>query len=227
MEHKLRRNVIWGPTIIRDNFPISITRSLKSHQTVFNIDHHWEALYHLTHPIFQKDEKTYVSFRITQSKDIDNYSVITFLTFLSEVEVFAEYCQNNSKWDSNKFDKFFKESIQNRKLSFKVKAQFMSEGEIDGSYEVSKLLSKALDIIPNETAQNIIIGASILTALFGNDVLGFPGILDVQTKQMIVKFCLERWIKRNGKEIEENLGLKTPSYDTKKIEAPKKEDQTE
>lgn len=226
MEHNLRRPVEWGPTVRRATFPISITRSLRANQTVFNIDDHWEALHHLIYPIFQKGNQTYVSFRVERPGDIDNYSVSRFLNFLSETEVFAEYLLTGHNWDNKNFNEYFIDSLAERAMSFTIKAQFMSEGEIDGSFK-SEVLRYISSVLPNKTAKNLIIGSCICFALFGMEDIGYPGIIDKDTKQAIVNFVLERWEKNHGEAVKQNLMLQMPNYNTKFLEKSEQENPNE
>ncbi|MEJ2043237.1 MAG: hypothetical protein P8X74_01075 [Reinekea sp.] len=102
--------------------------SLRANQTVFNVDKHWEAIYHSLYPAFSKEDDLYLSLKIRQEKEINNYSVVQILSFLNEIEVIAKELEGNLGPDN--FEKLFAQYVVSDLLTLTTKAQFNSPGDI-------------------------------------------------------------------------------------------------
>ncbi|QXE92798.1 hypothetical protein KP001_09880 [Geomonas subterranea] len=131
LNHKLRRGVAWGPAFKRKDLPFAVTKSLRANQAVFNIDEHWELIYHLLYPVFRFDNKLYISCNITQRKAINNYAMSIFLQTLSELELAAKSRINNI---SNELiiERIISNKINDQDLTLTTKAQFFSPGTVWG-----------------------------------------------------------------------------------------------
>lgn len=206
MQLGLRRRVVWGDTIRRHSFPQDLLRSLRANQTVFNIDEHWEALHHILFPVFEYDGSVYVSFLIGQNDDIDNLSVSRFFSFLSEAELFASMVSGIDSIPQGEFFGLLIEAARTRQLSMTVKAQFMSNGHVNGSFSALGALGKR--------------GAMLYLLsgiLFGNHVTGFDGIIDLETRHKLRDFIIDYWENRGGDYVKSNLKLTMPNTNVKMI----------
>tara|TARA_R110000824_G_scaffold245886_1_gene434981 strand:- start:17 stop:1114 length:1098 start_codon:yes stop_codon:yes gene_type:complete len=224
MSHNLRRSVTWGPVIRRLNFPVSVTRSLKANQTIFNVDDHWEAIHHLIYPLFYKGRRTYVSFKVNQPKDVNNYLVARFLEFLSKTEAFSEFGFVEPHWNQGLFEREFLEYALSGRGTLTFKAQVMSQGDINSTF-VGSAVEALKDALGAKDTKRIVYGLAIYAALFGNDVLGMDGIIDIETRHMIRDYVIENWEETVGDEIKEQLVLDMPSYDTAGIETKELDEQ--
>lgn len=206
LNYNLRRNVSWGPRIHRNNLPFGLLQSLRANQTLFNIDHHLEAIYHTLYPAFTFDDKLYLSARINARNGISNYDITSLLSILNEIEVIAKEIENGIS--STNFDDFFKKYVTEDKLTIKTKAQFYSPGDI---WNTVSSIAGNLDSWGIYT----ILAYSML---FGNQKLGFDGLIDLTTRQKIWDIVLGRIQKKNIGAAIDRLQLTTPALDTSKLE---------
>lgn len=210
----LRREVQWGPLVRRSLIPSSLARSFRANQTVFNIDEHWQGLHHLIYPAFYSNGRLFLSAKLGQKSDIENISVIRFLNFLTESEVFirsnfdAELLTENS---TDLFEEEIDRLSKEEELKLKTKAQFMSPGDIwtflSGISGVEYYLAYYF----------------IYSTIFGSSLLGWDGIIDKDTKKKLTDFILTRWEKRRGEQHKTNLGLTLPKYRTEPLEDSSKD----
>ena len=211
----LRRAVQWGPSIIRGNLPSAVTRTLRANQTVFNVDDHWQTLYHLVYPAFSFEDRLYLSAKVQQQNSIDNLSVSKFLTLMSELEAFVRGDFPDSMiGDAAEvaIDDALNDGYDSGSLTLSTQAEFMSPGDIWSVLEHLKNF---------DYYAAFYFGYS---ALFGSSVLGWDGLLDLHTRQRVMDFIAKRWEGRSGKQIRARLKLRLPSFDTKSLEDESKDE---
>lgn len=217
MRHNLRRKVLWGPLIRRHNLPFAVSRSLRANQTVFNVDDHWEAIHHLIYPIFMREGKTYLSFKVNQDEDINNFLVSRFLDFLSKTETFSELIPEIKNWDPVDFNKQFLKYAVEGEGSLTLKAHFMSRGEINTAFG-GAAVSYIKETLTPEASKRLIYGICLYTALFGNTVVGFDGIIDLETRHLVRDYIAESWFNGLGDPIKDQLLLDMPNENTSSLE---------
>jgi len=204
MDFTLRRTVSWGPYISKKELPYGLSQSLKSNLTVFSLDRHWEAVHHSLYPAFMKGERLYLSSKIRSSNDIKNYSMSSLLALLNEIEVIAKEIANNNVIAN--FEECYSKYINEDILTITTKAQFHSAGDI-------------WNVILTNGGKESAIAALAFSMIFGNNVLGFDGIIDLDTRHVIRDIVIERMEKNNTEKMVRSLELKVPSVDTKKLES--------
>ncbi|EIW7481147.1 TPA: hypothetical protein ACN34R_003450 [Vibrio parahaemolyticus] len=207
MTKHLRRNVNWGPIIRRRNLPYGLSQALRARQTVTSLDEHWQALHHSIFPAFKANGNLYLSIKIRSEQAISNYSVMSLLKLMNEIEIIGK--EFNSDFDINNFEEIFDEYLENDKLTVTTKAQFNSPGDI------WTVMSSAVEqyswIAPTFVAYSM---------LFGNKLMGIDGILDLDTRHKIRDAILER-IKVNKADKQlEKLELHMPKANTEILEVP-------
>jgi len=207
MDYLLRRKVTWGPTIQRKKMPYGLVTSLGSQLTVFNIDKHWEAIYHSLYPAFIKNDELFLSLKIRAEEEISNYSIVQILHFMNEVEVIAKEFGNNLTEDN--FEELFRCYAEQNLFTLTTKAQFHSPGDIWNKI-----------IIPNvKKGKKASVALIVYAMIFGNSQLGMDGVLDLETRQKIWDLALKRMAENNIEQTVKNLELAKPSYDTKPLES--------
>jgi hypothetical protein len=207
MYYNLRRRVSWGPMLNRSKLPYGLLNSFKANQTVFNIDSHWEAIHHTLYPFFQNKNKLYLSANLKTEENVNNYSMVKFLSVLSDIEVISKELDNGL--DCDNFEKRFNEKVITGELTLTTKAQFHSPGDI----------WNALSFIGElDGGQEIIYAILAYTGLFGNKLTGFDGIIDLHTRQKLWSLLISRMEKSNMGNVIETLKLSLPSVDTSKLE---------
>ncbi|CAM4396450.1 hypothetical protein [Pseudoalteromonas maricaloris] len=211
MEFKVRREVSWGPSISKKELPYGLTQSLKSNLTVFNLDRHWQAVHHSLYPAFMKGGNLYLSSKIRSNDEIKNYSVSAILTLLNEVEVIGkEFAKNNNL---NNFEAIYNQYIDDEQLTITTKAQFHSPGDIWNA--ISSIVGEA-----DRWETYVVVAYGML---FGNQKLGFDGLLDLQTRQKLWDLVLQRLKKNKAEKVVESLQLEMPKTNTEKLEDSSKD----
>tara|TARA_R110002167_G_scaffold364794_2_gene587435 strand:+ start:349 stop:1395 length:1047 start_codon:yes stop_codon:yes gene_type:complete len=208
MDYDLRRDIQWGPSLLRKNLPYGLITSLKANQTLFCLDKNWEAVYHSLYPCFMRKEKLYLSARINTQESIKNYNVAALFNILNEVEVIAkEFAIGNSLVN---VDRDLEKYVDEDSLTITTKAQFHSPGEIWNTI--------------SDLAGNISIdgwaayAVATYSMIFGNQKLGFDGILDLETRKKLWDLVLERLKSNKAEKIKESLKIELPSANTTKLE---------
>jgi hypothetical protein len=204
MDYTLRRHVSWGPFISRKELPYGLKQSLRSNLTVFCLDRHWQAVHHSLYPAFIKGEQLFLSSKIKSTHNIKNYSVSTVLTLLNEIEVIGK--ELSSGRDLVNFDDNYDTYIDNDQLTITTKAQFHSAGDIWNA------------ISSSDVGNWPIYTVAAYSMLFGNNKLGFDGLLDLQTRQKIWDIVLDRMKKNKAEKVVESLQLEMPKANTEKLE---------
>jgi hypothetical protein len=205
MESNLRRAVKWGPIIQRSAVPFGLLSSLRANQTVFNVDKHWEAIYHSLYPAFSKGDDLYLSLKIRQEKEINNYSVVQILSFLNEIEVIAK--ELNERLEDSEFDDLFNEYISEGLLTLTTKAQFNSPGDIWNKIDFSGVKKSKMTYV--------LLGYAML---FGNEHAGMDGLIDLESRQKLWDIVVQRMEQKNMEKVVSNLELSKPQYDTRNLE---------
>lgn len=207
MESSLRRNVNWGPIIPRSSIPFGLLSSLRANQTVFNVDKHWDAIYHTLYPAFTKGEDLYLSLKIRREKDIDNYSVVQILSFLNEIEVIAKEFEENLT--SANFEECFSRFVTENLLTLTTKAQFNSPGDIWNKIDFSGL----------KKSRKMAYALIAYAMLFGNEHAGMDGIIDLESRRKFWAIVADRFEKKNISSVVKKLELSEPKYDTAVLES--------
>jgi len=213
MESSLRRNVNWGPMISKSVIPFGLLSSLRANQTVFNVDKHWEAIYHSLYAAFSKGDDLYLSLKIRQEKEISNFSVVQLLSFLNEIEVIAKELEN--ELTSENFEDIFVQYVFGNLLTLTTKAQFNSPGDIWNKIDFTGIKKSKMSYL--------IVGYAML---FGNEHLGMDGIIDLETRQRLWAIVADRIEQKNMSRVVANLELSKPKYDTAILESKDKNERT-
>ena len=207
LTYELRRKVVWGPKFKRSKMPHSLKRSLKSNLTLFNIDKHREAIYHSSYPYFRIENKLYLSTKIGTTDKIKNIDITSFLSFLNELEVIAK--NEVVATNMGHFDEVFEQYANDDLITMTTEAEFHSPGEI---WTAITGIAENLD-----SWMAYIIGGYAM--IFGNQKMGFDGIIDLQTRQQLWGLVIERMKKKKIKQVSKSLELDVPNVDTVAIES--------
>jgi hypothetical protein len=207
LDYNLRRNVEWGPTILRSQLPYGLAQSLRANQTLFNLDRHWDAIYHTMYPAFIRYGNLHLSANINTTYAVRNYSVSFLFNFLNEIEVLSKEFKNGI--NAENFDRYLEHYIEEDRLTITTKAQFHSPGEI-----WNMITSLGGDVAGWPTY--CVLAYSMI---FGNQKLGFDGLVDLQTRQKLWEIVFSRMGQKKLEIVSKHLDLKAPSHDTKKIES--------
>ncbi|MEZ9006360.1 hypothetical protein AB6E26_27410, partial [Vibrio splendidus] len=206
MDMTLRRDVSWGPRVPRSELPYGVVRSLMANQTMFCIDEHWEALYHMLFPVFRKDEDIYFTVKIKQQENIRNVYVSKILDSLNDLEALTK--ANLDEVSFENYQKYFLSLVESDELLLTTKAQFHSPGDILAKLHVGKKMASAY---------------FIYSLMFGNAHLGVDGLVDLDTRHKLVDLIIKR-AEANGLEsVKEKLAIQPPNYDTSALDSDEKD----
>lgn len=209
MNYNLRRDVEWGPAIARDSIPYGLARSLRANQSIFNLDKHWQAIYHSLYPAFSYEDHLYLSLKIRSDNEINNFNVVQLLSFLNEIELIAN--EIDSDLSIGNFQNLFDEYSRNNRFTLTTKAQFYSPGDI-----WNKINFKG----KNGKMAYALIAYSML---FGNQHAGMDGIFDLETRQKLWDIIVERLKTKDLDGIASDLKLGKPNYVTAVLESKDRE----
>lgn len=214
MPYLLRRKVNWGPKFLRSELPLTVEYTLRAHQTVFNIDKHWEYLYHLIYPVFRDEKNIYFSALIRQPNNIESYYVSQLLGYFSDLEAISKQL-NIEKVSQEIIDDYHRLiNIYNRNASHDLvcKAQFFSEGAVWWKQPIEWVNDYKRTI-------TLLIGLEIL---FGGSIgfIELPGIITPEMRNNITNFILKTYETRDMDEVKKELRLTIPKYDTKPLDQP-------
>jgi hypothetical protein len=207
MHSSLRRKVLWGPKVKRDDLPFVVNKALRANLSVFSLNDHWDLLYHVLYPFFICDNKIYFSIKIKQKESIDNYSISHLLTFLSEAEAESQIANNPDMWRHKNFSDQFHALRASGSLHLQTKAQFMSPGDIFAN----------LPMVVGIT-EGMLWFYIVYSALFGSEKMGWKGLIHDERQELLLKFISDQWVKSGGKITKESLKLEQSKYDTKMLE---------
>lgn len=210
MSFMLRRQVTWGPTVYREEFSSPLQRSLFANQTVFNIDSHWEAIYHTIYPAFSRNDALYLSARISTDGRINNVDVASFLLTLSDIELTVRALHDGLS--NSNFDEKLAGYTESGKLSLATKAEFYSPGDI-----WVQLIGGAGELFSGSKWMAAVVFAYGM--LFGNQKLGFDGILDLDTRHKIRDIIIDRMKKRRVEAAIDRMDVALPNKDTAPLES--------
>ena len=209
MPYKLRRSVLWGPSVKKDRLSAPLLRTLRANQTVFNADALWEDICHSVLPVFERDENLYFTIRINSQDRIRSIDVSNVLSFLNELEVIAKEHERLSVLPAF-FDETFADYEAENLLSLTTEAEFHSPGEIWGM--ISGLVPSSLG-----WGSVFLLGYSML---FGNSKLGFDGLVDIETRKKIWDLIIERYKLRRIEKAVDRMETSRPSADVANLVIP-------
>lgn len=208
----LRRRVVWGAQISRSKLPYGLVKSLKANQSLVSLDKNWQAIYHTLYPFFTRNDNLYLSTRINADKDISNYDVSVLFSLISEIEVIGKEFERADIFDN--FDAIFDGYVSDSKLTATAKAQFYSPGD------VWTMISGWATNSTGEMSSIIL----IYSMIFGNDKLGFSGVIDLETRKKLWDLVIGRLSKKHAEGVVDKLKIDTPSENNNSLEDDSKDE---
>lgn len=213
MPFGLRRNVAWGARIVRGELSSPLRRSMAANQTVFNVDEHWESIYHALFGSFLRGDTLYFTARLKSDSAINNIDVTSFLSVLTDIEVMARGFDAGLEVET--FESFLKQYRESGSLSLTTKAEFYSPGDIWVQLVGSGLIAaKSYGWVP--------IAVLAYNMLFGNKKKGMDGVLDLKTRQRLWGLVIDRMEKRGTNAAIENMQISQPAKGGELLSEPDK-----
>lgn len=208
MAHRVRRHVAWGPVVSRGDLPAAVEVTLFAHQTVFNVDDHWQTIYHLLYPFFVYEDQLYLSTNISQKKAIDNYSMAQMFSLLSGVEAIARTLESADGDVEQSYQEIYSYFASEHLFTLTSKAQFMSPGSIWSKIEL--------------TPKGILIFCVCYAMLFGAEIgaigLKTDGVIDKEMRHKIFDLIVDMKKAHGMDNISEKLKPSLPKNETTPLE---------
>lgn len=182
--------------------------SLKANQTVFNVDAKWDAIYHTLYPAFRRENKLFLSAKITTEQAIKNHNISIIFKILDEVEIIGKEIARGA--NSGNFEQIISTYIETDALTITTKAQFHSPGDI---WNAITGVAGNLDLDHWATYT-----MTAYSMIFGNQKIGFDGLIDIETRKKLWDLVIDRIKKNKAEKVVEALQIKLPQIDTSKLE---------
>lgn len=199
MDFMLRRDVCWGPTVKMSHLPTDIFISLRSPMTLYNIDKHMESIYYTLYPFYKIDNSLRFSIRINKESEIHNLYLVKLFEYLNELEFLS-----HADIQEGDLEEIYIKFVESGLFNLSTQASFHSPGDVWAKvFLENKQMFKAV---------------LIYSMLFGNSVLGFDGVFDLESRQNIIGALIERVDMNAIQETVKELNLSMPNYDTEEIE---------
>lgn len=245
MNHRLRREVVWGPRISRFNLPSAIKKTLQGQQTIIDLQKHWDKFYHLIYPFFVDENYLYISNKITSSGAVNNLSIGGLLQNISIMQLFAREIEETGHIDLESILRLLNFEINLGDLSATTKAEFMSPGDLwnriplegFGDKAQGAILCVALTLIlagyaaAEDFGVTSPVASSVATKVevvspddMVSDIFRSPKKKTSKQEKAVraveqnSKKLDEAAIKRNSKKIKNSLALNLPTVDTRSLE---------
>lgn len=130
LKFKLRKNVIWGPSISRAELPGAVRKATGGQQTVTSLNHHREKIYHLIYPFFTDGKTLFFSNKIRTSDRVNALAAGMLFQNLSLIESLTEVILSENTIEIEKLRAFVEMAILYNEKGVTCQAEFMSPGDV-------------------------------------------------------------------------------------------------
>jgi hypothetical protein len=130
LKFKLRKEVIWGPSIRQDELPSAVRKATRGQQTVTCLNNHREKIFHLIYPFFTDGESLYFSNKIRTTKQINALAVGKLFQNMALTQELMNTLLNDSIIDSEEFTRLVEKMAFTGDLGVTCQAEFMSPGDM-------------------------------------------------------------------------------------------------
>lgn len=158
LKYKLRKSVVWGPSVSRADLPHSVRRATRGQQTVTNLSEHKEKIFHLIYPFFTDGESLYFSNKIRRQSDINALVVGKLFENISLAEGLIAAVLSDQSMDLNAIVDELHSRLFIGDDFVTCKAEFMSPGDMWCKVP----LSQAKELLPQ-----LVAGVVVCLALTG------------------------------------------------------------
>lgn len=148
LRYKLRKEVVWGPSINGQDLPHTVRRSTRGQQTVTNLSDHRVKIFHLIYPFFTDGEHLYFSNKIRKEGDINALVVGKLFENVSFVEGIVEALTTGREINLKEIEDQLNNRIFLDENFVSCQAEFMSPGDMWCKIP----LSQARELIPQISA---------------------------------------------------------------------------
>lgn len=247
LKYKLRKKVVWGPSIHGKNLPHTVRRATRGQQTISNLSDHRVKIFHLIYPFFTDGEFLYFSNKIRKQGDINALVIGKLFENVSLAEKFIEALTSDEEVKIDEIASQLSKAIFEDGSFVACQAEFMSPGDMWCKIPLSEFkelipqlsagvlvcllltgqadaaqLDKISDVSAQAVAELQINDDSPSTPMFKEKFKAAEpstALKDLANRLKSRSKEIERLeSKRSTKEVRENLRLDMTSVDTSRLE---------
>lgn len=131
LDYKLRKRVIWGPSISRAELPGAVRKATSGQQTVTSLNHHKEKIFHLIYPFFTDGESLFFSNKIKTSHRVNALAIGKLFQNIALIKSLSDALISEEFFDLSQLAQFVENSVLLGKSDVVTcQAEFMSPGDM-------------------------------------------------------------------------------------------------
>lgn len=131
LDYKLRKRVIWGPSISRSELPGAVRKATSGQQTVTSLNNHKEKIFHLIYPFFTDGESLFFSNKIKTNHRVNALAVGRLFQNISLIKSLSETLFNEDFSDLIQLTRLIENAVLMGKADVVTcQAEFMSPGDM-------------------------------------------------------------------------------------------------
>lgn len=131
LTYKLRKKVIWGPSISRSELPGAVRKATSGQQTVTSLNAHKEKIFHLIYPFFTDGESLFFSNKIRTSKRVNALAVGKLFQNVALIQALTTILVDGGSVSLAELSKLLESSIGSKDdNAVTCQAEFMSPGDM-------------------------------------------------------------------------------------------------
>nr|WP_314658916.1 hypothetical protein [uncultured Pseudomonas sp.] len=131
LEYKLRKRVIWGPSISRSELPGAVRKATSGQQTVTSLNNHKEKIFHLIYPFFTDGESLFFSNKIKTSHRVNSLAVGKLFQNVALIKSLTEILLSEEHFDINRLAQLAESAVLwGASDIVTCQAEFMSPGDM-------------------------------------------------------------------------------------------------
>lgn len=131
LKYKLRKRVVWGPSISRSELPGAVRKATSGQQTVTSLNSHKEKIFHLIYPFFTDGESLFFSNKIKTSHRVNALAVGKLFQNVALIQKLSEILLSGDTVDLDKLSKIIERAmlLEGGEI-VTCQAEFMSPGDM-------------------------------------------------------------------------------------------------
>lgn len=130
LKFKLRKKVIWGPSISQDELPGAVRKATRGQQTITCLNKHREKIFHLIYPFFTDGESLYFSNKIRTKHQINALAIGKLFQNMALTQELMESLIENKNINPQDLTAFIERMIFTSATGVTCQAEFMSPGDV-------------------------------------------------------------------------------------------------
>lgn len=131
LNFKLRKRVVWGPSISRSELPGAVRKATGGQQTVTSLNNHKEKIFHLIYPFFTDGESLYFSNKIKTSHRVNALAVGKLFQNVALIKGLSDSLLSEESFDLKQLSQMIERAILFGGSDIVTcQAEFMSPGDM-------------------------------------------------------------------------------------------------